>query len=280
MVEMPLTYRNEIVGTLLLTPRAGEPGLDPADRRLLEDLARQIGVAVHAFQLTADVQAARERLVTAREEERRRLRRDLHDGLGPQLASQTLLIDAVRARVRDDPATADTLLVQIKSLAQEAVADVRRLVYELRPPALDELGLSGALSQVAAVASQGGIRITVSSPDDLPPLSAATEVAIYRIASEAMVNAVRHASAARVNVAISLDAAAGMVRMIIVDDGCGLPDSIMDVPRHSGVGLTSMRERAEELGGQFDIVSHPGEGTRVHATFPLTKEAGSWSFGC
>lgn len=145
---MPLVYGGETVGRLVLGPRAGEEGFSDAERRLLEDLAHQIGASAHAalmtdeaIRLSADLQRSRERLVEAREEERRRLRRDLHDGLGPQLSSQSLTVDAVRKLMRRDPDAAEELLLDLKADAQAAVTDIRRLVYGLRPPALDDLGL-------------------------------------------------------------------------------------------------------------------------------------------
>ena len=147
---MPLTYGAELVGRLNLAPRAPGEEFSSSDRRLLEDLARQAGVAAHAARLTADLQRSRERLVTAREEERRRLRRDLHDGLGPQLAAQTLKVGSARSLYGRDPAAADALLSELETNMEAAISDIRRLVYNLRPPALDELGLDGAIRESAA----------------------------------------------------------------------------------------------------------------------------------
>src|SRR5207248_5078969 len=161
-LRLPLVYQTEMVGELLLVPRVpGEP-FTGADNRLLYDLARQAGVAVYAVRLTADLQRSRERLVTAREEDRRRLRRDLHDSLGPALASIVLKLDATRSMPAENRNRVDILLTELRSETQEAIADIRRLVYELRPPALDELGLIGALSEQATRLSQaGGPRIAV-----------------------------------------------------------------------------------------------------------------------
>src|SRR5438477_8377414 len=144
ILRLPLIYQAETVGHLLLGHRAPDEPFTSVDRRLLDDLARQVGVAVHASQLTADLQRSRERLVTAREEERRRLRRDLHDGLGPTLARIVLKLDATRSMPAENRNRVDMLLTELRSETQEAIADIRRLVYELRPPALDELGLIGA----------------------------------------------------------------------------------------------------------------------------------------
>jgi len=124
----------------MLALRAPGEHFMESERQLLDDLARQAGVAAHAVRLTADLQRSRERLVSAREEERRRLRRDLHDGLGPQLASLTLKLETARNRLTDDP-LADSLLADLAKRTQAATADIRRLVYGLRPPTLDELGV-------------------------------------------------------------------------------------------------------------------------------------------
>jgi signal transduction histidine kinase len=178
---LPLVYQAETIGQLTLGPRQRGETFTPADQRLLEDLARQIGVASHAFQLTADLQRSRERLVTTREEERRRLRRDLHDGLGPALGGLLLKLDALGDEWRCDPAQAALLLSELKGDVQAAVVDVRRLVYALRPPALDELGLVGALRLLASQYQRPDLRVDLDAPDALPPLLAAAEVAVYRI---------------------------------------------------------------------------------------------------
>jgi signal transduction histidine kinase len=259
--QLPLIYQGETVGQLLLAPRApGEP-FGPADQRLLDDLARQAGVAVHAVRLTSDLQRARERLVAAREEERRRLRRDLHDGLGPQLASQTLLIDTVFRLLPDDIDGAVELLQRLKSQSQGAIADIRRLVYALRPPALDDLGLVEALREQAMQYVQSGVQIAVVAPRALPPLPAAVEVAVYRIAQEALTNVIRHAQARVCTIEI---VAGPELTLTIADDGRGLP-----AERRMGVGLNSMHERATELGGRLTIEPRPGGGTQVRAWLPL-----------
>src|SRR5262249_5969280 len=103
LVALSIAYRGEVVGRLLLAPRLGEGGFTPADTRLVADLARQAGAALHAAQLTADLRRSRERLVAAREEERRRLRRDLHDGLGPTLAAHAMQLEAARDLIEEQP---------------------------------------------------------------------------------------------------------------------------------------------------------------------------------
>lgn len=185
---------------------------------VLDDLARQVGIAAHAVRLTADLQQSRERLVTAREEERRRLRRDLHDGLGPALASITLKLDAARNLLTRDPFAADALLVDLKKQTQGAVADIRRLVYELRPPSLDELGLVSALREQAEQYTDDGLNITIDAPEPLPALAAAVEVATYRIVQEAMTNVVRHARPASARF-VSLSTMAWKWRFAMMAEG-------------------------------------------------------------
>ena len=148
--RVPLVYQGAPVGQLVLAPRAGSAGFSPADRRLLDDLARQAGIAIHAARVTADLQRSRERLVAAREEERRRLRRDLHDGLGSRLAALNLQAAALRGLIPRDPAAADEAVGELRAEIRAAIADIRRVVYDLRPPALDEVGLVAAIRQRAA----------------------------------------------------------------------------------------------------------------------------------
>jgi signal transduction histidine kinase len=249
---------------------------------LLEDLARQAEVAVHAVRLTSDLQRSRERLVATREEERRRLRRDLHDGLGPTLASFALKVDAARKLVRNKPQDAEEMLSRLKNQTQDTVGDVRRLVYGLRPPALDDLGLVSAIRQQAeshgfvahegfsadagseATTGDGLVFFSIEAPGTLPPLPAAVEVAAYRIAQEALTNAARHAQARRCRVRLSIDGAGGVIELEVRDDGVGMQES-----RRAGVGLSSMRERAEELGGRCEVEPDSEGGTRVLARLPL-----------
>ncbi len=262
---LPLVYQREEIGRLLLSPRAPGEEFSDADRALLEDLARQAEVAVHAVRLTADLQRSRERLVATREEERRRLRRDLHDGLGAQLAGLSVQAGALRRLIPQDPAAADGMVVELREELRGAIADIRRLVYDLRPPALDDLGLAEALRRLAERygSENGQPRVAVEVPENLPTLPAAVEVAVYRIAQEALTNVARHARAQSCVVRLAVD---GDVSLEIVDDGTGIPAG-----RNAGVGLSSMRERASELGGSCVIQSVPEGGTRVLVRLPLTK---------
>jgi signal transduction histidine kinase len=191
LFTLPIVHQSEIVGQLQLASRGPSETFTPADRTLLEAIASHAGIAAHAVQLTTDLQRSREYLVTAREEERRRLRRDLHDGLGPTLASMTLKLDAARLLLTQNPVALDPLLVELKAQTQTTIADIRRLVYELRPPSLDELGLVSALREQAAHYSQfNGVPVSIEAPTCLPTLPAAVEVAIYRIVLEALTNVI------------------------------------------------------------------------------------------
>ncbi len=204
--------------------------------------------------------------MVAREEERRRLRRDLHDGLGPTLAGLTMRAEAAQALAGAGGPESGRLLDEIITDAQTAVADVRRLVEGLRPPALDTLGLAGALdAHLAGRPGGDGPQVRFARPADLPALGAATEVAAYRIAVEAVANARRHARATTVDVGLAVHGDRLVVR--VDDDGRGCAP---ETP--AGVGLHSMRERAEELGDTLTVGGRPGGGTRVRADLPLGED--------
>jgi len=268
LISLPLSYQGQAVGELLMAPRGVDEPLSALDWRLLDDLARQAGVALYAAQqtwqaqqLAADLQHSRERLVTAREEERRRLRRDLHDGLGPALASLTLKVDATRDELDYDTASAAALLAGIKSDIQTALGDIRRLVYDLRPPALDDLGLIASLRLLAERYQSAELAIACDLPQQAPPLPAAVEVAVYRISAEALTNVVRHAGAKSCTVRLTV---AERLELEISDDGCGIAAAA-----RAGVGLISMRERAAELGGACQVAPAQGGGTSICVWLPL-----------
>jgi signal transduction histidine kinase len=263
---LPLVYQREEIGRLVLSPRAPGEGFSDADRSLLEDLARQAEVAVHALRLTSDLQRSRERLVATREEERRRLRRDLHDGLGAQLAGLNVQAGTLRRLIPRDPDAAEELVVELREELRGAISDIRRLVYDLRPPALDDLGLVESLRQLGERCGSKGepLNVLVEAPEDLPDLPAAVEVAVYRITQEALTNVVRHARARICVVRLIVEED---VTLEIVDDGVSIP-----AERSAGVGLTSMHERASELGGICIVEPVPKGGTKVLVRLPLPKE--------
>jgi len=217
---------------------------------------------LHAARLSADLQESRRRIVTAREDARRQLRRDLHDGLGPALATMTMQADTARELIHDDPQAAEDLLARLVDQAQATVTEVRRIVHGLRPPALDDMGLYGALEVLATGFAAPGLQITLHLPAVRPTLSAATEVALYRIAQEALTNVSRHAHAH--TAAVSLHGEDSQLVFTICDDGVGMSGA-----GGAGLGLYSMRERAEELGGSLWIRPNSPTGCCIVARFPL-----------
>ena len=265
VVAFPLTSQRETVGRLLVGTRSPGEQLGPDDERLLADLARQAGPATHAVALRRALDASRAGLVTAQEEERRRLRRDLHDGLGPTLAGLTLGLDTARARSAGQPELQE-LLGKLKAETQRAVTDVRRIVYGLRPPALDEFGLVGSLrEEVGRLQYEApALTVTLDAPGDgLADLPAAVEVACYRIVTEALTNVTRHAHASRCSVQIRFGRD---LDVDVRDDGVGLPEGW-----RAGVGIASMRERVTELGGELVIEPSLPHGTRINARLPARE---------
>ena len=194
LLAFPLVHQGIAVGELRLAARPGER-LRERDHRLIADLAPQVAAAVHAVGLSQELQLARQRIVQLREEERRRIRRDLHDGLGPALAGLTFTLEAVRNLTESDLRRADELLVSATEQVQTMIGDVRRLIYGLRPATLDQLGLAASLRGLASQESSPGTSVTIDAPSSLPQLPAAVEVAAYWIAQEALTNVRRHAHA-------------------------------------------------------------------------------------
>jgi signal transduction histidine kinase len=262
--EVALSFRGQRVGSLFAAARAGQRRLSTAELRLLADLGRQVGVAAHAMLLSRDLQRSREGIVATREEERRRIRRDLHDGLGPALAGVALGLDAVGRLLPVAPEEAGRLAGRLKEEVQASIADVRRLVEDLRPPALDQLGLVGALEQHAVRLTERdpGLSVRVEA-SGLPALPAAVEVAAYRIATEALNNVARHAAARQCLVRLTLEGGRTLA-VRVEDDGVGFT-----APARLGIGLPAMRERALELGGTCEAGPRLSGGTRVAACLPL-----------
>ena len=251
-------------GFLVASPRRGEDDFDQRDRALLEDVARHAGVAVHAEVLTADLIASRQRLVTAREEERRRLRRDLHDGLGPTLTGIGLNLDAARSQLAADPARAEQLVRDAKAATSAAIADVRRIVYGLRPPALDNLGLVTALRQQLEQLSTNGCRVSFDATA-LPVVPAAVEVVAYRTVLEAVTNSIRHGRARHCTVRLDAEADPNVLEIEVDDDGTSSKEWV------PGVGLLSICEQAAEVGGTVDAGPIDGGGARVSVRIPIVE---------
>jgi two-component system NarL family sensor kinase len=260
---IPLEHEGQRIGVLLVGVRSGEDALGAADRQVLEVLAAPVAVALHAVLLSQELQRSRERLVAAREEERRRLRRDLHDGLGPILTAVTLKADAARSALDTAPDRADGLLAELRGDANQAIGDLRRVIYDLRPAALDELGLLGALSQQVDRFTRQGLSISLHAPPTLPVLPAAVEVAAYRIITEALTNIARHARAHQVTITVAID---GDLCLAVQDDGT--TSTTNGDGWRPGTGLQSMNERVAEVGGTLEVGPTP-TGGRVQASLPL-----------
>jgi signal transduction histidine kinase len=262
---VPLVYGTQRVGELVVGLRAGQRRLDPADHAVLRLVAVPLSVAVFATALSAQLQQSRERIIGAREEERRRLRRDLHDGLGPTLTGVTLQADLARNLIPVDPDRAVDLLTALRRQTVSAIEDIRRVAYGLRPPALDELGLSAALrqqiSQLDRHPDGRPVRFDLDIPDPLPELPAAVESAAYRITVEAAANAVRHSGAEQVHIRLAVDQE---LTIEVRDDGTAVNGGGWP----AGVGLRSMTERAVELGGSCHA-GPTGGGGLVLARLPL-----------
>ncbi|WP_146108401.1 histidine kinase [Actinokineospora auranticolor] len=266
---LPLVFRGERIGRLVVVSRSAPRR---RDRVALAEVARHAGAAVYTTRLTLDLRRSRDRLVRAREEERRRLLHELHDGVGPTLAAIALGLDASLRGV-DQGSPTGVLLGRLRDELQGAITEIRRLAHGLRPPVLDQLGLvpavreyAGALASRTARGAEPGVTITLEAPSALPGLPASVDVAAYRIICEALTNVTRHAHARWCAVKLWVD---DDLHIEVVDDGVGLP-----CPASGGVGLASMRERAVELGGDCLVADRDRGGTRVLATLPLPKATG------
>jgi signal transduction histidine kinase len=228
LVHLPLTYQTARVGQLI----------SPSDLKLINTIAQQAGLAAYTVRLYNDLQRSRERLVSAQEEERRRLRRDLHDGVGPTLASFSQRLETAAELIHTNPQKSEKIIHALQKQVTETVADIRRLVYALRPPVLDEFGLVSAIREHAAQYSgPKGIRVTFDVNEPMPPLPAAVEVAAYRIALEAFTNIVKHAKASACRLLIRIENSSLLLE--ISDNGKGLP-----AEPHAGIGLHSISELA------------------------------------
>jgi signal transduction histidine kinase len=258
-LRAPMVHRGEEIGQLAIEVPPGRE-FSAAELDLVRDLARYAAILVRSEQLVDELQESRARIVAGREEERRRLRRDLHDGVGPSLAAIVLMLDATQART--DPVERNALIAETRNEVRATIVEVRRLVDALRPPAIDEVGLLDAIRQRASSLS-GQVTFEVTGPERLVPLPAAVEVAAFRIASEAMTNVARHSAATRCRVTVELN---GSFELTVSDNGRGA-----DRTASWGVGWISMRERAAEVGGSCAIAARPEGGLTVRAVLPLNE---------
>jgi signal transduction histidine kinase len=270
-LTQPLLFRTAPVGQLVVSAGPGAR-LSAADLRLLTDLARHVAAVVQAVQTSEALAESRSEIVAAREEERRRIRQNLHDGLGPTLAAIGMKLGAARYLIAEAPTEASAVLAQLGGEIRDTIDEIRRLVYDLRPPVLDELGLVEAVrGQVTAFDrwTQHGavLNVRLDAPERVSDLAAATEVAAYRIAGEALANVARHARANQCAVRLAVDDST--LLLVVDDDGAGIaPDA------GRGVGLRSMAERAAEIGGTLDIGRSPWGGARITARLPLHPDTG------
>jgi two-component system, NarL family, sensor kinase len=254
----PLVYDGEPMGNLIVGPRHGERKLSRSDQRVIEVVAAPLAIVLHSQALTEDLKASRERVIEAAEEERTRLRRELHDSLGPLLTGAAFKADSIALAAQHRPERAESLATELADQLRQSVEAVRQLAYGLRPAALDELGLVGALREEGRRFSP--VKVIVDAPESLPVLPSSVEVAAYRIASEALTNVVRHSDAKLASVRLTTDD--GTLKMIIADDGSAT------TAWSPGLGLTSIQLRASEVGGAFEA-GPTAQGGRVTAVLPL-----------
>jgi len=264
--DVPLVLEGERVGTLVLGVSNWRDALPPGGHMLLDDLVRHVAIAVRAERLWGELQQTRERLVTAREEERSRLQKDLHDGLGASLAAIGLKFDQIR-RTFPLARELEEAIADMQMQLKETIGGLRRLVYSLRPLELDELGFALALRELQYQFINQPVRITVEVEEHLPTMSAAVEVTAYRIVQECISNAIRHSNATRCSVQTRVEGDRLIVE--VSDDGVGMPAE----PR-AGIGLRSVKERAQEVGGSLLLRSKPNEGTSVLVTIPIREGSG------
>ncbi|MFB9325655.1 GAF domain-containing sensor histidine kinase [Paenibacillus aurantiacus] len=285
VIPIPLIAGGEEIGRLLVCARGPDESFSEADWKLLRFLARQAGTVVQGVKqateierLLGDLQDTREQLIFAREEERRSMRKNLHDDIAPRLAAMRLTSSLVVDWIQKDPNKAIDIMNKFKQDIGDAVDEIRGIVYDLRPQALDELGLNGAIrqrveqigqiSQVKDIAASAPpLQVELMLPERLPILPAAIEVGAYRIVTEAFLNVVKHARASSCLIRIHLREEAGTLAIEVTDDGIGFASN--PVPTEGGLGLYSLRERAEELGGSCSIREVSGGGTQVAAQLPL-----------
>ena len=254
---------------LRVAPRRGERRLSRQDRQVLALLAVPLGNAVRLEFLVSQLDSSRTGVLDARQDERARLRRDLHDGLGPSLTAIVLKADAARRLIDSEADRAIELISDVRADASLLSAEVRRLIEDLRPPVLDELGLVGAIEHEGSrfIAGRDGgntLAVALDAPSPLPRLGSDLEAAVYRIATEALTNVARHSTATEASVRLTITD--GMLHLEVRDNGA--PGE----PWAAGVGLRSMQQRATELGGSVSARSTEDGGV-VQVSIPLPQPA-------
>ncbi|GGQ05063.1 sensor histidine kinase [Streptosporangium pseudovulgare] len=262
-VDVPLEWRGELVGTLTVGPRAPGEAYSRSDLALLNELAYAIGSALHAVRLAEDLRTAQEQAVHAIADERRRLRQDLHDGLGPLLSGIGLAVDGVRRTLSTDSPVAGELRV-IADQARSAATEVRRIIDALPSAAVADLGLTAAIADHLERCAElpGAPLITYHADVDEARVPPAVADAAYFVLLEAVANVLRHADA--VACTVTLSTGGGRLVVQVDDDGAGIGERYV-----AGVGTASMRRRVSELGGRFELRPRDTEGTTVRAGFPM-----------
>ena len=261
---LPLRHGGSRLGTLEVIPRRGAARISARDARLLAALVPHLAVVVASRRLNEELARERNRVVDATLHERDRVRRDLHDGLGPSLSGIALGIEAARRAHDIDPAAVPALLDRTREEAASAVREIHRVLNGLRPQGLDLRGLEGAVRDTAAslgLGRPGGVAFELRA-DPMPVLSPRLEEAAFRVVCESMTNVARHAGAGHCTV--ELARCNGDLRVAVLDDGNGIDPEAL-----AGHGLASMRQRALDLGGTLTVGSHAPSGTHITAVFPL-----------
>jgi signal transduction histidine kinase len=274
VLAVPLIAEQRLLGFLTLgTKRSGLLYTDD-DLDLLASLAQSATLALENARLHEErlfiLRQQLAQVTAAQEEERQRIARELHDGVGPALASLNLRLRTA-GKLQPNPAAAQELK-ELAELTQANIQDIRRLIYDLRPAVLDELGLVAALKEyVGRYQQEQGLSVTLALPEGKERLPAPLETTLFRVIQEALTNAARHAKAKHVDVALDWDAA--QVTLRIADDGQGfdLREAATQAKGGQHLGLWSMRERIEQFGGRLQIDSQPGTGTTIQATVPLVE---------
>lgn len=266
VADWELLHLGQSCGRLALCRRTPRERFTSADERLIGAFLSPIAATLASRRFVDDLRDSRERLVLAQEEERHRLRRDIHDGLGPMLAAVAMHADVAMLRIDRAPDALHETLSLLRTTATDAMTDVRRIIEDLRPAALTELGLLGALDEFCRLrSSPEGTAVVLAADSDLPAAAPGVEVAVYRVVTEAVTNALRHGSATEVEVVLA--AHAGWLDVVVADNGRGWDVNVTS----AGVGIPAMRERSAEIGGRFTIESSDA-GTTVRASFPVSEE--------
>ncbi len=263
-LDVPLVHGGAELGVLRVGPRRGEPHVTVRDARLVLALAPHLAVVVRSSRLTEELAQGRKRIAAATVAERDRLRRDLHDGLGPSLSGIALGLEAASTALARDPASVPELLERTRLEADGAVREIRRVLAGLRPAALDRHGLVGAVRDAADKLGMGvtGTPHFELRVDTLPRLSSEVEESAFRIVAEAMTNVARHSGADHCRVQINQTN--GELNIEVTDDGHGFARV-----GSTGHGLASMRKRASDIDGRFAVAPIDPHGTAVTAALPL-----------